>query len=270
MAAARLARGAAGRAGRGGVGGPRGAGAHRVARHQVQRRRLDRRRVVVGREVDVERVLGDAVREHRPRRGGRGERRHTGVTAPTCWQGAGGENTPLWRTLIDGRGLARAEWDLALADSPGGVTIDSVEICARFGFEDFTGQLFIHAIGAIGHDIVKYALDTYGNDPRDLSCTHDANAWPADFYGGLPAPRDHERVLLWIQNSHPCPIPAGIVGLNLMGDDKTAWLDHEIPAFATYAADAADLLPDAAWPAQSEIHAGQHFVRPRYDRQRGV
>ncbi len=123
----------------------------------------------------------------------------------------------------------------------------------------------MHAIGVKGHDIVKYALDTYGDDPRDLSCTHDANAWPADFYGGLPAPKDNERVILWIQNSHPCAIPSGVVGLNLMGHPETAWLDREIPAFGSYALDAADLLPDARWPEQIEVNAGKHFVRPRYE-----
>ena len=40
-----------------------------------------------------------------------------------------------------------------------------------------------------------------------LSCTHDANAWPADRYAGLPAPAPGERVVLWVQNSHPIPIP---------------------------------------------------------------
>jgi len=196
---------------------------------------------------------------------GRGGRLHTRVATANYWHRYGGANVTLWLTLIDENGETRAEWDLALPDAPGGVTIDSADVCARFGLDDFTGQLFIHAIGATGHDIVKYALDTYGDDPRDLSCTHDANAWPADFYAGLPAPRSDERVLLWIQNSHPCPIPAGAVGLNFMGDDKRAWLDREIPPFGTYALDTADLLPDAQWPAQIEIHAGKHFVRPRYE-----
>ena len=73
---------------------------------------------------------------------------------------------------------------------PGGIAIDSREVRARFDLPEFTGQLFMHAIGAAGHDVVKYALDTYGNDGEpSLSCTHDANAWPSDRYAGLPAPR---------------------------------------------------------------------------------
>ncbi|MBO23104.1 MAG: hypothetical protein CMM26_12140 [Rhodospirillaceae bacterium] len=196
---------------------------------------------------------------------GRGGRLHTRIATANYWHRYGSANVTLWLTLIDANGTTIAEWDLALPDSPGGVTIDSAEVCARLGLEDITGQLFVHAIGATGHDIVKYALDTYGDDPRDLSCTHDANAWPADFFAGLPAPRDDERVVLWIQNSHPCVIPAGAVGLNLMGDSATAWLDREIAPFGTYALDAADLLPDARWPQQIEVHAGKHFVRPRYE-----
>jgi len=196
---------------------------------------------------------------------GRGGKLHTRIATANYWHRYGAENVTLWLSLIDTNGETIRQWDLALPDSPGGITIDSHEVCARFGLKDITGQLFVHAIGVKGHDIVKYALDTYGDDTRDLSCTHDANAWPADFYGGLPAPKENERVVLWIQNSHPCPIPAGVVGLNLMGDDQTAWLDSSIPPFATYALDAADLMPDATWPAQMEVHAGKHFVRPRYE-----
>ena len=62
---------------------------------------------------------------------------------------------------------------------------------------------FIHATGIAGHDVVKYALDTYGDAEEVLSCTHDANSWPADFYAGLPAPAEDEEVVLWLQNSQP-------------------------------------------------------------------
>jgi hypothetical protein len=196
---------------------------------------------------------------------GRGGRLHTRLATANYWHRYGAADVTLWLSLIDGDGETVAQWDQALPNSPGGVTIDSAEVCARLGLEAFTGQLFVHAIGARGHDIVKYALDTYGDDPRDLSCTHDANAWPADFYAGLPAPKDDERVLLWIQNSHPCPIPAGAVGLNLMGDDRVVAFAQEIAPFATCALDVGALLPDARWPAQLEVRAGKHFVRPRYE-----
>jgi hypothetical protein len=197
---------------------------------------------------------------------GRGGRLHSRVATANYWHRYGARGVTLWLTLIDEAGETIAEWDQPLPDAPAGIVIDSAEVRARFGLGDFTGQLFVHAIGVAGHDIVKYALDTFGDDPRDLSCTHDANAWPADFYAGLPAPKADERVVLWIQNSHPCPIPAGAVGLNLMGDDAGAvWLDREIPPFATYALDVAELLPAAEWPQQLEVRAGKHFVRPRYE-----
>ena len=61
----------------------------------------------------------------------------------------------------------------------------------------------MHVVGAAGHDVVKYALDTYGDADDVLSCTHDANSWPADRYAGLPAPAGDEEVVLWVQNSHP-------------------------------------------------------------------
>jgi len=197
---------------------------------------------------------------------GRGGHLHTRVATANYWHRYGARDVTLWLTLLDETGEMIAEWDQPLPDATAGIVIDSAEVRARFGLGDFTGQLLIHAIGIAGHDIVKYALDTFGDDPRDLSCTHDANAWPADFYAGLPAPKADERVVLWIQNSHPCPIPAGAVGLNLMGDDAGAvWLDREIPPFATYALDVAQLLPDIEWPQQLEVRAGKHFVRPRYE-----
>ena len=197
---------------------------------------------------------------------GRGGRLHSRVATANFWHRYGAHDVILWLTLLDEAGETIAEWDQPLPDAPAGITIDSVEVRKRFGLGDFTGQLFLHAIGIAGHDIIKYALDTFGDDAKDLSCTHDANAWPADFYAGLPAPKADERVVLWIQNSHPCPIPAGTVGLNLMGDDAGAvWLDQEIAPFATYALDVARLLPAAEWPQQLEVRAGKHFVRPRYE-----
>jgi hypothetical protein len=113
--------------------------------------------------------------------------------------------------------------------------------------------------------VVKYALDTYGDNPGVLSCTHDANAWPADYYAGLPAPAEGERVVLWVQNSHPCPIPPGAIRLNRMGEEAGAALEQAVPAFGSTAVDVGTLLPGARWPEQIEITAGRHFVRPRYE-----
>jgi hypothetical protein len=190
---------------------------------------------------------------------------HSRVVSANYWSGYGAGAVTLWLCLFGDDGAVLAEWRETLSKGPASVVIDSRAVRARFGLGPFTGQLLIHAIGVKGHDVVKYALDTYGDDPHVLSCTHDANAWPSDLYAGLPAPRAGERVTLWIQNSHPCPIPRGSVGLNLMGRAETAWLDAEIAPFASHALDVATLLPGAAWPEQIEVQAGKHFVRPRYE-----
>lgn len=195
---------------------------------------------------------------------------HTRLVTANYWAGYGAGEMSLWLCLFDADGHVLAEWREPVGRGAGAIVIDSAEVRARFGLGDFAGQMFIHAIGAVGHDVVKYALDTYGDNGSGragagLSCTHDANAWPADFYAGLPAPREGERVILWVQNSHPCPIPAGAVGLNLMGREETARLDRAIPPFGSHALDVASLLPQARWPQQIEVQAGKHFVRPRYE-----
>jgi len=190
---------------------------------------------------------------------------HTRIVAANYWSGYGAKDVRLWLCLFDGDGAVLAQWTEPLRDAVAGIVIDSQDVRARFGLDDFCGQLYVHVLGASGHDVVKYALDTYGDADIDLSCTHDANAWPADLYAGLPAPRDGETVTLWIQNSHPRPIPTGAVGLNRMGHDATAYLQHEVPAFGSYPLDVAALLPDLKWPEQIEIRAGKHFVRPRYE-----
>ncbi|MBU6498072.1 MAG: hypothetical protein KGQ40_06055, partial [Rhodospirillales bacterium] len=130
----------------------------------------------------------------------------------------------------------------------------------------FTGQLFLHVVGAAGHDVVKYALDTYGAGPgASLSCTHDANAWPADRYAGIPAPAPGERVVVWVQNSHAAPIPAGAIALDRMGAEHPVVLAEAVAPYASRALDVAELLPGLAWPAQIELRAGRHVVRPRYE-----
>ena len=190
---------------------------------------------------------------------------HTRIATANYWAEYGADATALRLVLFGADGAVLADWRQTLGGQGSGIAIDSRDVRRRFGLDKFTGQLFIHVVGAAGHDVVKYALDTFSDDGAMLSCTHDANAWPADYYGGLPAPREDENVVLWVQNSHPCPIPAGAVGLNLMGSDAIAWLERKIAPFATYALSVAELLPDASWPQQIEVHAGRHFVRPRYE-----
>jgi hypothetical protein len=193
------------------------------------------------------------------------EGHHTRIVTANYWAGYGARDVWMWCCLFDADGQVLIEWREDLPSGVGSVVIDSQEVRERFDLDAYTGQLFLHAINASGHDVVKYTLDTYGDAPEVLSCTHDANAWPSDLYAGLPAPADGERVTLWVQNSHPCAIPAGAIGLNRTGDDAIVQLDRELPAFGSYALDIAELLPGLAWPEQIEIHAGKHFVRPRYE-----
>lgn len=190
---------------------------------------------------------------------------HTRLATANYWAGYGATGIALHLILFDEDGAVLAEWDESVADSVQGIAIDSAEIRERFGLDAFTGQIFIHASGIRGHDIVKYALDSWSDDGSELSCTHDANAWPSDLYAGLPAPKDGEDVVLWIQNSHPEPIQGGEIGLNLMGDPRRVWLDEPIAGYATRALSVAELLPAARWPQQIEVQAGKHVVRPRYE-----
>lgn len=190
---------------------------------------------------------------------------HTTLTTANYWGMHGAKNPGLWLCLFDAQGKVLAQWRQPLAEAGALITIDSRAVRERFHLGDFCGSLFIHALRAAKHDIVKYALDIHGEGGAALSCSHDANAWPADFYAGMPAPQTGERVVLHIQNSHPTPVPAGSVGLGVMGGQQVHKLDLEIPPFATYSLDIADLLPQARWPQQIEIHAGRYFVRPRYE-----
>ncbi len=193
----------------------------------------------------------------------------TRLVTANYWQAYGAEKVRLWLRLYDAAGQVLASWERVVAAGPGGIVIDSREVRERFGLGEFSGQLFIHAIGVAGHDVVKYALDTYGHgDDRSLSVTHDANAWPSDRYANLPAPADGETVRLWVQNSHALAIPAGAVSLDRMGAEAPVALPFAVAPFASVAVDVAELLPDLRWPAQIEVRCGRHVVRPRYEVQR--
>jgi hypothetical protein len=194
----------------------------------------------------------------------------TRVVTANYWAGYGAKSVRFCLRLFGAAGEVLADWEQAAPTGAGGIVFDSREVRARFGLGEFTGQLFIHAIGVAGHDIVKYAVDTIGEGAeKSLSCTHDANAWPSDRYAGLPAPRPDERVLLWVQNSHGSPIPAGSLALDRMGREAPVTLDEPIGPFASRAIDVAELLPDLRWPEQVEFRSGRHVVRPRYEVIRG-
>lgn len=190
---------------------------------------------------------------------------HTRLVTANYWHNHGASETRLWLRLFDHQGAVLASWEQEVGPGPALIELDSAEIRARHSLPEFTGSLFVHVIGAAGHDVIKYALDTYGDKADLLSCTHDSNSWPADRYAGLPAPRDGETVRLWLQNCHPIAVPAGAVGLNLMGHNEVVPLDYPIAPFATCSVDLATLFPDARWPAQLELRADRRFVRPRYE-----
>ena len=194
----------------------------------------------------------------------------TRLVSANYWANYGAGPMRLWLRLFATDGTILATWEQDLPRGAGGFSIDRAEVRARFHLDEFTGQLFIHAIGAAGHDVVKYAVDTYASDDgASLSCTHDANAWPSDRFAGLPAPAEGERVVLWLQNSHAVPIPAGTVALDRMGAEQPVALDRDVGPFATVALDVAAMLPGVRWPAQVEVRAGRHVVRPRYEITRG-
>jgi len=190
----------------------------------------------------------------------------TRIVTANYWANYGAQNVRFWLRLYDRDGAVLQEWEQPIVEGPGGIVIDSAEVRARFNLPAFTGQLFIHAIGVRGHDVVKYALDTYGvGDNASLSVTHDANAWPSDRYANLPAPAAGERVILWVQNSHARPIAVGDIAINRMGEDTLVPIPQAIGPFATAAIDVGALMPDFAWPHQLEFRAGRHVVRPRYE-----
>jgi hypothetical protein len=190
----------------------------------------------------------------------------TRLVTANYWSGYGAGEIWLWLRLFDAAGQVLATWEQDVAAGAAAIVIDSAEIRARFGLPEFCGQLFLHVVGAAGHDVVKYALDTYGSgNDASLSVTHDANAWPADRYAGIPAPDQDERVLLWVQNSHATPIPPGGIALDRMGAERPVAYAEAVAPFASVALDVAALLPDVRWPAQVELRAGRHLVRPRYE-----
>jgi hypothetical protein len=190
---------------------------------------------------------------------------HTRLVTANYWGSYGARDVRFWCRLYDGAGHKLAEWEEKAGPPNSTLIFDSKSIRSRFDLAEFTGQLFVHALGIHGHDVVKYALDTYGDVPEKLSCTHDANSWPADFYAGLPAPADGEDVVLWLQNSQPFEIPAGEIALNTMGRGDVAPLKKPLAPFASYRLSVSELLPNARWPQQVEITAGRYVVRPRYE-----
>ena len=193
------------------------------------------------------------------------ENAHTRLVTANYWSAYGAKAPFVWARVFDENGKALADFEKPLGDANAVFCLDSAEVRREHNLPPFCGQAFLHVAGAAGHDIVKYVVDTYGDDGDVLSCTHDANSFPADLYAGLPAPAKGEKIIFWAQNSHPTEIPANAVAINVMGEKTEARYPHAIAPFATHAIDVGEMLPNVAWPRQLEAQAGRHFVRPRYE-----
>ena len=77
-------------------------------------------------------------------------------------------------------------------------------------------------------------------------------------------------MVLWVQNSHAAPIPSGTIALDRMGAEQPV----PVPAGGGTVRDASrstspTCCPELHWPAQIEMRAGRHVVRPRYEVTRG-
>lgn len=191
---------------------------------------------------------------------------HTRLTTVNYWHRYGGKNVRLACMLFALDGQKIAEWVLPLDAAEHLIILDSTEIRTRFKLPPFTGQLFLHVLGAQGHDVVKYALDIYSDDGQVYGSTHDANAWPSEYFAGLPAPHLEEDVVLWIQNAHPVHIPKNTIQLNVMGKDDVSYrLPESISPFASLPISLQQALPGVCWPCQVEVKAGRYCVRPRYE-----
>ena len=163
----------------------------------------------------------------------------TRLVSANYWSGYGGGAIRLWLRLFDAAGDVLATWEQEVPAGPGGFSIDSRAVRERFGLPAFTGQLFLHAIGVAGHDVVKYALDTYARATTAPACRAPMTPMPGRRIA-MPACRRRatdERVMLWLQNSHATPIPAGAVALDRMGAERPVALTQEVGPFATVAVD---------------------------------
>src|ERR1700733_594029 len=167
---------------------------------------------------------------------------HTRLTTANYWPRYGAGKVSLWCRLFGADGQALATWTDECAGPESSLVIDSRDLRARLDLPAFTGQLFVHVVGAAGHDIVKYALDTYGDAKIVLSAPHAANSWPADLYAGLPAPAADEDVILWVQNSRPSASPSNDIGFARMGSDEITTFQETIAPFATRAVHMREML----------------------------
>src|SRR5262249_2746039 len=78
----------------------------------------------------------------------------TRLTGINYWHGYGACEVRWFLRLYGDDGQLLAQWQQRLLPGPGTIVIDSAEVRRRFVLPAFTGQLFIHVVGAAGHDVV--------------------------------------------------------------------------------------------------------------------
>src|SRR5579864_9250095 len=72
----------------------------------------------------------------------------TRLVTANYWSGYGAQRVVLWCLLYDAAGVEIARWQETLPQNFGSVAIDSRAVRQRFGLGEFTGQIFVHAVGA--------------------------------------------------------------------------------------------------------------------------
>ena len=88
---------------------------------------------------------------------------HTRLVTANYWAGYGAQSVTCWLTLFDDDGKDHRRMVRGLRSRPAPRSRSTAARCApRFATGDFAGQLFLHVVGAAGHDVVKYALDVFG------------------------------------------------------------------------------------------------------------
>ena len=122
----------------------------------------------------------------------------------------------------------------------------------------FTGQLFIHAIGVAGHDVVKYALDTYGVGQRRSLSVHPRRQRLA-VATAMPACRRRAPTSGWCcgcRTATPPRSPPAPIALDRMGASAGAARTRPVGPFRHASPlDVAELLPGLHWPAQVELRS---------------
>ena len=134
---------------------------------------------------------------------------------------------------------ALAEWREELRPGMGAIVIDSREVRARFGLPEFTGQLFLHVDRRRrprrGEIRARHLAATTTEPDALVRRTTPMPGRPISM-PGCRRPAPGETVTLWVQNSQPCAIPAGAIGLNLHGRrSRSARSTRAIAPFATCA-----------------------------------